>query len=163
MLPRLHVVTDDEVLARPACRAGGGGAGGVRPAVALHLRGHGTSAAVRHALAMRLAAAALRTGAWLLVNDRIDIAMTVRANGVQLGAASLPVPDAGGCWAPARASAIPPTAWRSARRRRRTERISWWWVPSGARLRTRTGRRRAPNCCGSARPTRRVRWLPSAA
>lgn len=95
MLPRLHVVTDDEVLAdagfaerAEAVLAACG------PAVALHLRGHGTSAALRHALGMRLAAAALRTGAWLLVNDRIDIAMTVRANGVQLGAASLSVPDA---------------------------------------------------------------------
>jgi len=95
MLPRLHVVTDDEVLAEPdfagraeAVLAAGG------PALALHLRGHATSAAVRHALGMRLAGAALASGAWLLVNDRIDIAMTVRANGVQLGAASLSVPDA---------------------------------------------------------------------
>jgi thiamine-phosphate diphosphorylase len=95
MLPRLHVVTDDEVLASPefAGRAEAvlvaGGAD-----VALHLRGHGTTAAVLESLGERLVAAALRSGGWLLVNDRIDVAMAVRANGVQLGAASLPVTDA---------------------------------------------------------------------
>jgi thiazole tautomerase (transcriptional regulator TenI) len=95
MLPRLHLVTDDRVLGDPAFAAR---AGDVLAAcggdVAIHLRGRGTSAAVRCALGHELAAAALRTGAWLLVNDRVDIAMAVRANGVQLGAASLPVSDA---------------------------------------------------------------------
>jgi thiamine-phosphate pyrophosphorylase len=93
--PRLHLITDDEILARPGFTetahdllAAGG------PGVALHLRGHATPAVRRHDLAADLAAAALRTGAWLLVNDRVDIAMAVRANGVQLGSASLPVPDA---------------------------------------------------------------------
>jgi thiamine-phosphate diphosphorylase len=93
--PRLHLVTDDEILARPGFThmahdllAAGG------PGVALHLRGHATPAARRHVLGTDLAAAAIRTGAWLLVNDRVDIAMAVRANGVQLGSASLPVPDA---------------------------------------------------------------------
>jgi thiamine-phosphate diphosphorylase len=94
-LPRLHVVTDDEVLGRPAFAAQAElilAASG--SAIALHLRGHRTSGAVRYALAERLAAAALRSGAWLLVNDRIDIAMAVRANGVQLGRRSLPVAEA---------------------------------------------------------------------
>ncbi|HSJ07909.1 MAG TPA: thiamine phosphate synthase [Longimicrobiales bacterium] len=93
--PRLHLITDDELLAQPgfpemahALLAACG------PRVALHLRGHATPAALRHDLGADLAAAALRTGAWLLVNDRVDIAMAVRANGVQLGAASLPVPEA---------------------------------------------------------------------
>jgi thiamine-phosphate diphosphorylase len=90
--PRLHLVTDDDVLATAgfvelaeAVLAGCG------PAATLHLRGHTTPVAQRHALGERLAAAALRTGSWLLVNDRVDIAMALRANGVQLGAASLPV------------------------------------------------------------------------
>jgi thiamine-phosphate pyrophosphorylase len=93
--PRLHLVTDDAVLADPAFEER---AGAVLErcgrAAALPPRGHATTAARRHALGERLAAAALRSGAWLLVNDRIDIAMAVRANGVQLGAASLPVPEA---------------------------------------------------------------------
>ena len=94
-LPRLHLVTDDAVLASTgfpdvaervleSCGSG----------VALHVRGHATTAARLHAIAQRLQTAALRTGAWLLVNDRVDIARAVRANGVQLGARSLAVADA---------------------------------------------------------------------
>jgi thiamine-phosphate diphosphorylase len=93
--PRLHLVTDDDILARPdfadvadavlaACGA----------MAAIHLRGHATPASRLHALGEQVAAAALRSGAWMLVNDRVDIAMAVRANGVQLGVASLPVVEA---------------------------------------------------------------------
>jgi thiamine-phosphate pyrophosphorylase len=42
-------------------------------------------------LAERLRAATRRTGAMLFVNDRVDVAIAVGADGVQLGAASLPV------------------------------------------------------------------------
>jgi thiamine-phosphate diphosphorylase len=94
-LPRLHLVTDDDVLAAPsfpelaeAVLAACG------PGAALHLRGHGTAARTLLALGEGLEAAALRTGAWLIVNDRVDIAMAVRATGVQLGARSLPIRDA---------------------------------------------------------------------
>jgi|SRR5690606_18374701 len=94
-LPRLHLITDDALLASTgfpdvaervleSCGSG----------VALHVRGHATTAARLHAMAQRLQMAALRTGAWLLVNDRVDIARAVRANGVQLGARSLAVADA---------------------------------------------------------------------
>jgi thiamine-phosphate pyrophosphorylase len=95
MLPRLHVITDDDVIADAAFadRAQAVLAAGSLD-VALHLRGHRTPAIDRYHLAARLAAAALRSGAWLIINDRIDIAMAVRANGVQLGVASLPVSDA---------------------------------------------------------------------
>jgi thiamine-phosphate diphosphorylase len=94
-LPRLHLVTSDDVLAAPGfadaaeavLEACGSGA-------ALHLRGHATPGSRLHTLGERLAAAALRSGSWLLVNDRVDVAMAVRANGVQLGASSLPVADA---------------------------------------------------------------------
>jgi thiamine-phosphate diphosphorylase len=95
MLPRLHLVTDAAVLqdvhfldaataALECC--------GVR--CALHLRGHGMTGAQLHELGTALGALALRTGAWLIVNDRVDVAMAVRANGVQLGRRSLPVADA---------------------------------------------------------------------
>jgi thiamine-phosphate diphosphorylase len=93
--PRLHLVTDDAVLALPDFQERATAVlehCGRR--AALHLRGHATTAARRHALGTALAAAAVRTGAWLLVNDRADIAMAIRANGVQLGAASLPIGDA---------------------------------------------------------------------
>lgn len=92
--PRLHLVTDDGVLRRPdfieAAEAVLAVAG---PAVALHLRGRATTGAALHDIGMAASAAAIRAGAWLLVNDRVDVAMAVRANGVQLGLASLPVRD----------------------------------------------------------------------
>lgn len=94
-LPRLHLVTDDAVLADPAfANVAESVLECCGPAAALHVRGRATTGARLHAIADRLQAVALRTGAWLLVNDRIDIAMAVRANGVQLGARSLPVSDA---------------------------------------------------------------------
>ena len=94
-LPRLHLVTDDAVLADPrfpdaaervleCCGR----------AAALHVRAHAATGAHLHAIAARLQTTALRAGAWLLVNDRVDVAMAVRANGVQLGARSLTVGDA---------------------------------------------------------------------
>ncbi len=52
------------------------------------------------ALAERLREATARTGALLFVNDRVDIARAVGADGVQLGAASLPVDVARGLVAP---------------------------------------------------------------
>jgi thiamine-phosphate diphosphorylase len=92
-LPRLHLVTDDAVLADPGfADAAEAVLQSLGPRCALHLRGHDTAAAVLCSLGVRLAAAALATGSWLLINDRVDIAMAVRANGVQLGGLSLPIP-----------------------------------------------------------------------
>jgi thiamine-phosphate pyrophosphorylase len=94
-MKRLHLVTDDDVLADADFAAK---AAAVMEAcgrdVALHIRGHGTHASVLERIGEEASAAAIRTGAWLLVNDRIDVAMAVRANGVQLGAASLDIADA---------------------------------------------------------------------
>lgn len=92
--PRLHLITDDDVLAQPsflhtaalvinACGAD----------LAVHLRGHNTDGATLHALAERLRALCALTDAWLVVNDRIDVAMAAGAQGVQLGAQSLPIAD----------------------------------------------------------------------
>jgi len=93
--PRLHVVTDDAVLALPEFTARAEAVlQRIGRDVALHLRAHATPARSLHAIAAQLAAAALRSGAWLIVNDRADIAMAVRANGVQLGRRSIDIPDA---------------------------------------------------------------------
>lgn len=95
MTPRLHLVTDDAVLARPAfADTAAAVLVACGTSAALHIRGHATSGAALHRIGETLAGACLRTGSWLLVNDRVDIAMAVRANGVQLGARSLPVHDA---------------------------------------------------------------------
>jgi thiamine-phosphate pyrophosphorylase len=93
MMPRLHVITDDAVLARPdfgaqatALMAAGG------PEIALHMRGHATAAATLFLLTERLLPAAREHGTRLLVNDRLDVARAAQADGVQLGRRSLPVP-----------------------------------------------------------------------
>ncbi len=100
-VPRLHLVTDDEVLAgadfatraAEALEVGGG-------AVALHLRGRSTPGAPLLALARRLAGHARRQGGWLLVNDRVDVAAIAGAHGVHLGECSLPVEVARGLLEP---------------------------------------------------------------
>ncbi len=94
-LPRLHIVSDDTVLASPAFTEAAAAVlkrGGHD--VALHLRGHGTRASVLHALAERLVPAANDAGAMLLINDRIDLALASGAHGVQLGRRSLPLAGA---------------------------------------------------------------------
>ena len=89
-LPRLHAVTNDDVLHRSgwveqavaALEAGG-------PGIALHVRGGGTGARALLGLADRLLPHARRTGAALFVNDRVDVALTLPLDGVHLGRGSL--------------------------------------------------------------------------
>lgn len=92
VLPRLHVVSDDAMLARGGWKAravdvlAAGGA-----ALCLHLRGPRTDGATLHRLASELRPHARRAGARLFVNDRVDVALAVEVDGVHLGARSLPV------------------------------------------------------------------------
>lgn len=95
MIPIVHVVTNDEIIGRSdfvdvACDVMGVlGARG-----ALHLRAAHTSGARLQALGEGLAAAQAITGAWLVMNDRVDVALAVRARGAQLTSRSLTVDDA---------------------------------------------------------------------
>lgn len=91
-LPRLHVVTDDSMLGRggwPSRAIDVMEAGGAE--VCLHLRGPRTDGATLHRLASELVPHARRTGARLLVNDRVDVALAVDVDGVHLGGRSIPV------------------------------------------------------------------------
>ncbi len=95
MIPRLHLITDDEVLARegfPAAARAALEAGG--PAIALHLRGPGATGRSLHSLASELLGPAARSGSAILVNDRLDIALTLPLAGAHLGQRSLPPADA---------------------------------------------------------------------
>ncbi|GAC1513847.1 MAG: hypothetical protein NVS1B4_00130 [Gemmatimonadaceae bacterium] len=93
--PVVHAVTDDEIVAAPdfvaralsVMRALG-------PRGAVHLRAPRLAARRLCEIADTLAGAQAGTGAWVIVNDRVDIAMTAGARGAQLTSRSLSVPDA---------------------------------------------------------------------
>ncbi|MES2178448.1 MAG: thiamine phosphate synthase [Gemmatimonadota bacterium] len=94
-IPVVHAVTNDDVLARPdfidvACAVmhvlGARGA--------LHLRASRLPGGRFQSLAEGLAAAQGLTGGWLIVNDRLDVALASGARGVQLTSTSLETSDA---------------------------------------------------------------------
>ncbi len=102
VIPKLHIVTDDEILARPdfeirareVCEAletreptAGGLLGS---SVALHLRGPRTTGRKLTRLARILCEPAAASEVTLLLNDRVDVALAVGAAGVHLGTRSLP-------------------------------------------------------------------------
>ncbi|NIP60105.1 MAG: thiamine phosphate synthase [Gemmatimonadetes bacterium] len=91
-LPRLHLVTDDDVLADPAFRDRAGALirthGG---RLALHLRSPAGDVRRLHELTAALLRGARRSGAPLLVNDRPELVLALGAAGVQLGRRSIPV------------------------------------------------------------------------
>lgn len=94
-LPPLHVVTDDEVVARPdfldrarrVLEMGG-------PDLVLHLRAPRLSGRRLFDLARMLVPRAIDEDALLVVNDRIDVALAAGADGVQLGRRGIAVADA---------------------------------------------------------------------
>ncbi len=91
VIPRLHVVTDDGILARAEFGARARSvleAGGER--IALHVRGPRTSGRALHRAAADLIGVARRTGAWLVVNDRVDVALVLGIRKVHLGRRSIP-------------------------------------------------------------------------
>lgn len=91
-VPRLHVVTDDRVLAWPELpRVAERILDAAGAAIALHLRGHGTDGRTLHALAARLMPSAARNGCPLVLNDRVDVALAVGGHRVHLGPRSLPI------------------------------------------------------------------------
>lgn len=91
-IPRLHVVVNDEAAA---------GAGFERralemqercgPALALHVRLREIAVRRQLALAEGLEEGAVETGGWLVVNRRLDLALAVGADAVQLGRGALPI------------------------------------------------------------------------
>ena len=94
-VPLVHAVTTDEIVARAdfldvAC----GVMGALGRRGALHLRASRLSGAQLELLGETLAAAQQVTGAWLVVNDRVDVARAVGARAVQLTSRSLTAADA---------------------------------------------------------------------
>jgi thiamine-phosphate pyrophosphorylase len=97
VIPKLHIVTDDEILgrrdflatAKKVLDAG-------RHGVALHLRGSRTKGRELFSLASSLLPTARETGGRLLANDRVDLALALDMDGVHLGQRSLPADVARG-------------------------------------------------------------------
>jgi thiazole tautomerase (transcriptional regulator TenI) len=94
-VPLVHAVTSDEIVARAdfidvACAV----MRTLGPRGAIHLRAPRASPDRLYALAEGLAVAQKLTGAWLVVNDRVDVALAVGARGAQLTSRSLLVSDA---------------------------------------------------------------------
>jgi len=91
-LPGVHVLVTDEVAGEPEFerrardmqeRCGA--------SLALHLRLRRTPVRRRLALAESLEEGAVESDGWLVVNRRLDIALAVGADAVQLGRGSLPI------------------------------------------------------------------------
>lgn len=90
-MPRLHVLTgphDDAGGLQPIEQALAAGA----PAIQIRLKN--TTDAERFAVTEAITARCRAAGALAIVNDRVDLALAVGADGVHLGAADLPVPAA---------------------------------------------------------------------
>ena len=116
-LPVVHAVTTDEIIARADFVERASGvmrALGARGAI--HLRAASATGRQLHRLAAALAALQESTGAWLVVNDRIDIALASGARGIQLTSRSIDAADAGRVMR-AFAAGTPRPAARSAERR----------------------------------------------
>jgi thiamine-phosphate pyrophosphorylase len=94
-LPPLHVVTDDAVVAREdflpqAVRVLGSGG----PLLVFHLRAPRASGRRLYELARALRDPVVGSDAWLVVNDRVDVALAAAAHGAQVGARGLRAADA---------------------------------------------------------------------
>jgi thiamine-phosphate diphosphorylase len=94
-VPTVHAVTDTRILSMPgfADRASAV-LRALGSAVAIHLRGREIPSLRLHQLAEILAPLQAETGGWLVINDRVDVAMACGARGVQLAGHSMPVGDA---------------------------------------------------------------------
>lgn len=94
-LPVLHAVTNDDIASRSefltvAERVMCAG----KERVAVHLRASQMSGRRLFDVASRLADVQQASGSWLVVNDRVDVALVVGARGAQLTSRSLLVADA---------------------------------------------------------------------
>lgn len=93
--PILHAVTDGAAVCQSDFIAIAGRAmTEVKSRLAIHLRAPMIPGRMFYELASELAALQRDFGSWLIVNDRVDVAVSVEARGVQLTSRSLTVGDA---------------------------------------------------------------------
>jgi thiamine-phosphate pyrophosphorylase len=92
--PRLYLITDRRAVSRPLTQVVARaleGAAGQAHLVAVQLREKDLDARALTELARELRAITRTAGASLFVNDRVDVALAVEADGVHLGGGALPV------------------------------------------------------------------------
>lgn len=114
-LPAIHAVTADDIVARADFverAAAVMWALGERGAI--HLRSASATGRDLYQLAARLVPFQQTTGAWVVVNDRLDVAFAVGARGVQLTSRSLVPADAAHAIRVAAPGAVPPAVGASA-------------------------------------------------
>ena len=93
--PVVHAVTDSNSVAHDGFfERASAVMKALGPRGALHLRSSRISGREFHEIAVLLAARQTSTGCWLIVNDRVDVAVAVGARGVQLASHSLRVGEA---------------------------------------------------------------------
>ena len=102
MIPRLHVVTDDGVIAREDFRARALEVLEAGGPIAFHVRGPHATGRRLVELAQVLQDPAASAGATLLVNDRVDVALCLGLDGAHLGRRSLPPAETRGLLGPDR-------------------------------------------------------------
>jgi len=94
-IPHIHAVTDDLILAHPEFTARARGVmTALGPRGAVHLRARYLTAAQIYAIALALGDAQESTGCWLVVNERLDVAIAARTHAAQLTTRSITVADA---------------------------------------------------------------------
>ncbi len=94
-VPALHALTNDVILADPGfVRSATAVMHACRNRVAIHLRAVETTPLRLLELALELRVIAELTGSWVLVTDRLDIAMAAGVTGAQLTSRSLSIADA---------------------------------------------------------------------
>jgi len=92
--PQVHLVTDRRLVPSLPARLSAALRGLKRRTVAVHLREKDLGGKALLELALALRRVCDETGQLLLVNDRLDVALAARADGVQLPSAGVPVADA---------------------------------------------------------------------
>jgi thiazole tautomerase (transcriptional regulator TenI) len=93
-IPIVHVITDDDILARPTFRIAAGAIGEVLGrSGALHIRSRKLPPAQLLAIVEVLRASGPRRTPRIVINDRVDVALACDAYGAQLGTDSMDVID----------------------------------------------------------------------
>ena len=94
-IPHIHAVTDDLILAHPEFTSRARGVmTALGPRGAVHLRARYLTAAHIYAIALALGDAQESTACWIVVNERLDVAIAARTHAAQLTTRSITVADA---------------------------------------------------------------------